>query len=465
VIGSLSESLPSIVRVPEARLKFRTGHEPILDPKYGLMDYHPFDWNSGSRKFDRIRLGVACLENHERGILEFIANSEKEILPRWKQNRVKYVPFRMSFQCDLGYSMAEVEHASFALSGDVFSDYELIERGYRRAIRALRGKADVVLVEIPPELEPYKESMGRDLHSIVKKIGVQERVLTQILTPHSLNNLSQDLSDTMWNLSVAIYAKAGGVPWTLEDLLPVSSVFVGIAFCVKKTGKDQFVLSGVAQLYNSYGIQVESVVIDCTQLGTDFLIDRDLVDDMRSYHLSEEKAQSLITSCLTKYRSRYGRGPKNIVVHKTTYFKDEEKRGIKKAAPDSEIDFIHLVSHSKHQLFREKDDPKGGYPVNQGSFLQLDSSRAILYTAGLIDSLGTYPGAGSPVPIELRSYGGVTPLVKIAEQTSALAKMDWNTCKLIVQEPVDLIYARRVGDVLKEGLGSSEVIDEARYFM
>jgi hypothetical protein len=86
-----------------------------------------------------------------------------------------------------------------------------------------------------------------------------------------------------------------------------------------------------------------------------------------------------------------------------------------------------------------------------------------VYTAGLVEFLGTYPGAGSPMPIELRSYGGPTPLVKIAEQAAALSKMDWNTCKPIVQEPV--IYARRVGDVLKEGLQSSEVIDEARYFM
>jgi hypothetical protein len=127
------------------------------------------------------------------------------------------------------------------------------------------------------------------------------------LTPHSLDNPSQDLSDTMWNLSVAMYAKAGGVPWTLADLLPVSSAFIGISFNIKKMGQDQIVLTGVAQLYNRYGLQVESLVIDCTQPGTDFTVDRDLFDEFRqSYHLSEAKAHALMEGCLTKYRSSYG---------------------------------------------------------------------------------------------------------------------------------------------------------------
>jgi len=225
------------------------------------------------------------------------------------------------------------------------------------------------------------------------------------------------------------------------------------------------VLTGIAQLYNRYGIHVESFVIDCVQPGNDFIIDRDKIDSFQtSYHLSKTKAKTLIDGCLTKYRAQYGENPRNIIVHKTSYFKEEEQQGIKLAATDSEIDFIHLVSESKHLVFRDQADSKRGYPVDKGSFWPIDDSRAVVYTAGYVDSLETYPGAGSPTPIEIRSYGGKTSLARIAEQSLALAKMDWNTCKLIVQEPVTIVYARRVGDVLKEGLESTEVTDETRYY-
>jgi len=430
-----------------------------------LKTYHPFDWNSGGRGFDKITLGIVCSSDYEQKILNFLASFGISIPSKWKQNKVWYVPFETTFQCELDYTSTKITNPTFSLTGNVPEDYTIVEQQYRSAIRSLKGKADVILVHVPPQLDPYHNAKGRDLHSIIKKIGIQERVLTQVFTAHSLENPLQDMSDTMWNLSVAIYSKAGGIPWTLEESLPVSTAYVGIAFNIKRVPPGQLVLTGIAQLYNRYGIHVESFVIDCVQPGNDFIIDRDKIDSFQtSYHLSKTKAKTLIDGCLTKYRAQYGENPRNIVVHKTSYFKEEEQQGIKLAATDSEIDFIHLVSESKHLVFRDQADSKRGYPVDKGSFWPIDDSRAVVYTAGYVDSLETYPGAGSPTPIEIRSYGGKTSLARIAEQSLALAKMDWNTCKLIVQEPVTIVYARRVGDVLKEGLESTEVTDETRYY-
>jgi len=53
-------SFGNAVILPEHSLKFSSSHEDILNPKYGLNVYHPYDWNSRSRSFDEVRLGVIC---------------------------------------------------------------------------------------------------------------------------------------------------------------------------------------------------------------------------------------------------------------------------------------------------------------------------------------------------------------------------------------------------------------------
>jgi hypothetical protein len=61
--------LPKVEKLPDVGLKFRKGHEIIYDPKYGLKTYYPFNWNSGSRSFDEIKIGIVCIEGYEQRII------------------------------------------------------------------------------------------------------------------------------------------------------------------------------------------------------------------------------------------------------------------------------------------------------------------------------------------------------------------------------------------------------------
>lgn len=459
--------LPNAIRLSEPSLKFSPGHGDIVNPKYGLMRYHPFDINTRSRSFDNLRLGLICEDKFESKITSFTKLFHKEINPVWKQHRVPFTGFKDIFVCEIDTEDIPVKYLEdFDLTGTPEENFENIAITYRKLIHELKGKTDVVLVQVPPQLDDYPKTKGRDLHNVIKRIGVEEQVFTQLLTANVIDNPDQDISDTIWNLSVALYAKRGGIPWTLKEFLPVNSSFIGMVFSISKTGEKQTVLTGIAQLYNEFGKQVKCSVTKCEEEGSDFTIDRDILDGSRSYHLSEEKAESLISMCLKRYSEIYGVPPENIVVHKTTYFKDEEKAGIRKAAKEAMVHFIQVLDFSRCQMYRAPWEEKSGFPVHRGTYWPIEpDERAILYTSGFLDSVDTYPGAGTPAPIELRTTDEGIPLQSFAHQILAFTKMDWNTCKMIVRMPVTLIYARRVGNVLREGLAPHELIDDVRYYM
>lgn len=49
-------------------------------------------------------------------------------------------------------------------------------------------------------------------------------------------------------------------------------------------------------------------------------------------------------------------------------------------------------------------------------------------------------------------------------QAFALTKMDWNTTKMMLQEPITTKFARKVSDIIKAGLLAEEIVRDFRYY-
>ena len=82
----------------------------------------------------------------------------------------------------------------------------------------------VICVHIPQELDKkfreFKEAselMGLGLRALVKVIGVEKHVKTQIITQKALE--PSDLADVLWNMSLAIYVKQEVCPGSLKKFL------------------------------------------------------------------------------------------------------------------------------------------------------------------------------------------------------------------------------------------------------
>jgi hypothetical protein len=149
---------------------------------------------------------------------------------------------------------------------------------------------------------------------------------------------------------------------------------------------------------------------------------------------------------LELYRSEHRTLPARLVVHKSSHYSDDEKRGFQSAAKAARVDGFDLLSvrRSFSRLYR-----LGPYPPLRGTALQLSRDEALLYTQGSVDFYRCYPGLYVPRPLHVRFDDAEQGVERLLSQILSLSKMNWNSTQFINAEPITLAAARNVGDVLR----------------
>jgi hypothetical protein len=89
-----------------------------------------------------------------------------------------------------------------------------------------KNKFDAAVVLLPLKWEPaFNGPLGDDfaLHDHLKVLAAIKGIPTQVLNEDRALHYFCRCS-VMWRLSIALYCKAGGVPWKLADADPENSV-------------------------------------------------------------------------------------------------------------------------------------------------------------------------------------------------------------------------------------------------
>jgi hypothetical protein len=81
--------------------------------------------------------------------------------------------------------------------------------------------------------------------------------------------------------------------------------------------------------------------------------------------------------------------------------------------------------------------------------LALDAREHLLYTRGSVDFYATYPGLYIPQPLLFRCDAVEATPRQIAREMLALSKLNWNHTQFDGSEPITVVAARKVGDILK----------------
>ena len=445
----------------EPQLTFKLGiQESIIDPKVGLSLHGPLDFNTRRRRFSNIRIGLICKDSIR--IMEHLSKLNRSF-PDQRLGDRPYTGFETIYKVPITLpSEGEITHISDseisrALMGT--NKFKNIVKLYDAKIQEfhdrMRGNYDILVIQIPKEFRRYYDPLAsQNLHSTIKALAIKRQIVTQILTEKTLT--SHYDCDNMWNFSVGLYTKVGGVPWRLKEFTTTKS-FIGIAYGIKKTERGQTVLSGLAEIFDEFGEHVSMVSITSEAFGKDFVLETD-----GSYHLSEEKIALLVERLIEEYKRKIGNPPEKVVIHKTSFFNESEKRGVREvlSKSDSSYDLIHVMKNSSQRLFStERNAP------TRGTFWKIDEATALLYTTGYVQSFETYPGIGIPKPIEFHIDEGSSKLESIGKEILALTKMDWNNVAFMNREPVTTKYAARIVDILKAGLQPDELVKDIRYYM
>jgi hypothetical protein len=318
----------------------------------------------------------------------------------------------------------------------------------------LRQEFDIVLILLPDKWQAGFEGLEDDfdLHDYIKAINASRGIPTQIILESSALDYNCRAS-VMWRLGIALYCKAGGVPWKLAEHDP-ETAFVGLSYAMRfGAPQDVTFVTCCSQVFDSDGAGLEFVAYETDDVKI-------IKDDP---FLSRNEMRRVMARSLSLYQRRHGgRFPRRIVVHKTTEFKQDEVSGCLDAFSGCES--IELYQIQQDTMWRgtlidpppkgEKRGTPAAYPVVRGSFLQLGTRELLMWTQGNAPEAAAgksfyKEGKGIPHPIVVKKFAGHGSWDEAVRAILGLTKMNWNNDSLYDRLPVTLSYASTLAQTIK----------------
>ena len=148
-------------------------------------------------------------------------------------------------------------------------------------------------------------------------------------------------------------------------------------------------------------------------------------------------------------------------MHKTSCYNADEKAGFKQAAESENLEVLDLVSvrRSGARILRAGDSP-----MVRGTTVLFDDKSGIVYLKGTVPYFQIYPGAYIPRALEFALEDGETSAFELAREIVALSKLNFNNTQFDSGDPITVLAARRVGDILKHVPSGKKVNARFRYF-
>lgn len=454
---SVAYKLPGHVRFDEPQLRFAGGEQSVdIHPLLGLARFGPFSQNRLSGVSNPIRIAMIA----PTGGIDRLAKLMREIdQPQKPKERRKYLPDFPGFSKLFGVQLAKARGpTAIELPADMLQQmrnsprpHQVLADALTRALFSLRTSRtdfDVVLVLVDHRWEAgftAKDGEDFDLHDHLKAVAASEGICIQMMRDDSALDYFCRCS-VAWRLSVALYTKAGGVPWVLADVEP-GTAFIGIDYAMRSdAGPASRYAICCSQVFDAEGSGMEFVAYEAS--------------DVQMYgknpFLRRDQMLKVISRSLQIYHRKHaGESPRRIVVHKNTEFKPEEVDGCFDALPHTDVvDLVHVQQSCGWRGVQiTKPREPHGYPCHRGTALQLGHYETLLWTQGNKPEFTGgqdyfKEGKGIPEPLLLVRYAGSGSMDDLCRQTLGLTKMDWNNDGPYDRLPVTLNFAQTLAKVV-----------------
>ena len=463
--------------VPEPELTFHVDRSSDRDihPLRGLQRFGPY---SAGLVPDPIRVATLSPSGESSKLHTFLKSLNSAHTPKERRD---YLPEWPGFRTVFGIQMTAAEdncHVELDTAFEAEFDGSpnphvvLTDRLVRaiQRLQTIRPMFDVLFIYLPKRWMPgYTGGPEEDfdLHDHLKAATAALGLPIQLVREdRALAYRCQ--ASVMWRLGVAVYAKAGGIPWKLVEGDP-ETAYIGISYALRPMGSDgsRFVTC-CSQVFDADGSGLEFVAYDAHE----YQVFQD------NPFLSRTDMFRVMTRSMEMYRRRHaGRSPRRVIVHKTTEFKREEVDGCMEALHlCGAVDLVQVVEDIGWRgvrIERRRSASKGtpaAYPVARGTTIGISPREALLWTHGNVQGVSSQGsffkgGRGTPSPIRLVRHAGHGPWDETVRAALGLTKMNWNNDSLYDTLPVTMAYAKVLARVVKRMPSLTRTPYQFRFFM
>src|SRR5271166_826336 len=442
----------------------------------GLLRFGP---HSAGLVLDPIRVATIFPAGEGRRIFEFMKSlssvheptERRDYLPAWPGFHSVFGLHMHGASRGCHIEMEERLEAEFVAST---TPHVVLAEALLRAIQMLearRAEFDVLFIYIPQRWAAGyvgRPTEDFDLHDHLKAATAARRLPVQLVREDKALAYPHQAS-VMWRIGLALYVKAGGVPWKLAEADP-ETAYIGLSYAVRpmESERPRFVTC-CSQVFDAEGSGLEFVAYDAHEVEV----------QRENPFLSRTEMFRVMTRSIDLYRRRHaGRTPRRVMVHKTTEFKTDEVDGCMEAFHLCEaVDLVQVVEDVGWRGVRIDNGGEGArkgkaaaFPVSRGTLMSLGPREALLWAHGDVQGINErgsfFQGARStPRPLRLVRHAGHGAWDETARAALALTKMDWNNDARYDQLPVTLSYAKVLARVVKRmpSLGSAPY--QFRFFM
>lgn len=449
-------------------------------PMKGLVDHSPFDTGLSNLQSSIINLGVICPQEDSESLYSFLIKQNQEIKnPNPKdQYVIDYIGFHSIYGISLNIPTTKSsnwEIINEPVSREIKETVQEIKNNICDKINKLCsiGGQKTIVIFIPARWDHFvhynDEIETFDLHDYIKAYCTEKKVTSQLIRERTIKDNFMQCQINWW-LSLSYFVKSFRTPWVIDNT-DKTTAFAGIGYSVENKKEDKgHIILGCSHIYSSNG---EGLKYKLTKVN-------DKIEWIkRKPHLSYDDAYEFGKNVIHLFHESMNELPKRVVIHKRTFYTQDEKQGILDSLYDNNkienIDLIEINFEDRIRYVSSKiinGEPKiDGFSVSRGTCIQLNEREALLYAHGVIPSVKNpnynfYPGGRYiPKPLRIIKHHGNGSLEQIANEILGLTKMNWNSLNMYSQMPATIDSSNKIARIGKLIENRDKIEYDYRYFI